>query len=62
MAFGLTTLFAFSGYVLSSVFTESFGAPYGPMPGPGSWLGLGSGLVLLVAGTLALIAGSRRAR
>ena len=61
-AFGLTTLFAFSGYVLSSVFTESFGAPYGPMPGPGSWLGLGSGLLLLLAGTLALVAGSQRGR
>ena len=60
LAFGLTTCLAFSAYALSGVFTESFGAPYGPTPGPGSWLGIGSGLLLLLAGTLSLIAGSRR--
>jgi hypothetical protein len=60
VAFGLTTLLAFSAYALSSVFTESFGAAYGPMPGPGSWLGIGSGLVLVLAGSIALVAGTRR--
>jgi hypothetical protein len=60
LAFGLTTLLAFSAYVLSSVFTESFGQPYGPTPGPGSFLGISSGLLLLLAGMLALIAASAR--
>ena len=62
MAFGLTTLLAFSAYVLSSLFTETFGEPYGPAPGPGSWLGLASGMALLLAGVVSLIAGARRAR
>jgi uncharacterized membrane protein len=62
LAFGATTVFAFSAYVLSSVFTESFGTPFGPVPGPGSFLGLASGLLLILAGAIALIGAARQPR
>ena len=62
LAFGLTTVLGFSAYVLSSAFTESFGTPYGPTPGPGSLLGVLSGLLLMLAGLLALLAVPRPAR
>ncbi len=59
-AFGLTTVLAFSAYVLSSVLNESYGESYGPMPGPGSWLGILSGILLLFAGFLAIASAPRR--
>jgi len=58
--FGITTIFAFSAYVLSSMFNESFGEPYGPMPGPGAWLGLLSGAVLIFAGLMAIASATKR--
>ena len=59
-AFGLTTILAFSAYVLSSMLSETYGEPYGPMPGPGAWLGILSGTLLLFAGFLAIASAPRR--
>ena len=62
-AFGLTTAARLLRRTCSSsVFSESFGAPYGPMPGPGSWLGILSGVGAARSPrlTLALVVGSRR--
>ena len=59
-AFGITTLLAFGAYVMSSVLNETFGEPFGPAPGPGSWLGLASGAVLLAGGLLAIASAPKR--
>jgi hypothetical protein len=57
---GLTTVLAFSAYVLSSMLSETYGEPFGPMPGPGSWLGILSGILMLFAGFLAIASAPRR--
>ena len=62
VAFGITTVLAFSAYVLSNMLNESYGEPYGPAPGPGAWLGLLSGFALLVGGCIAMASAPRRTR